>query len=289
MNYYEELGLSQQAREDEIRRAHRQLSRLLHPDFQTNPETRGLALIQMSRINVMVDTLLDPRRRSEYDQDLRSQVSAAPHPDQVARPHPAIRYGVRRGSALSLLGTVAVAVSLTAGTLWFLGGDMLRLRTTAERQQQNSYPRIAGDETRITSPVTTPIPSPSGPLHAVPTLAGLWIYSSSFSGSDSPDVSPYEPEYIQLRIDVENSVLRGEYAARYRVPDSPVSSEVAFVFEGRRDALSFPWAASDGTRGRVNLKMIGAHLLEVSWRVGIFGTRIGLGGGTAVLTRRIQP
>ena len=36
MNYYEELGIPASAGADDIRKAHRMLSKLLHPDLQSN-------------------------------------------------------------------------------------------------------------------------------------------------------------------------------------------------------------------------------------------------------------
>jgi len=84
-------------------------------------------------------------------------------------------------------------------------------------------------------------------------------------------------------------VVRGEYAARYQVLDRPISAEVAFRFEGTAGgAGSFEWRSDDGSHGMVDLRMLTAESLQVNWRVNRFGTRLGLGAGKAVLTRKID-
>lgn len=348
MNYYDELGILPSAGAEDIRKAHRMLSKVLHPDLQNNSEMQAMAKIQMSRINAIVDTLLDPQRRLQYDQSLRAQPPRETFRRPLVGRRPAAPLALPGVSALSLLGTLAVAVLLALGTIWLLGG-VLHFETTAERSRLSPQPEVSprtaipivtdtvrrsaaevhrvsarvaqsdatvggGDTTVIAapseapseipaprpeptppqpliSPVAVPDPAPPAPAapNEEPTLAGLWIYAPSLNKPALRSVRVYEPEYIQLRIDVENKTLRGEYAARYLVSDRPISSEVAFVFEGKHDDVSFPWNASDGTRGTVDLKMLGARLMEVKWRVDVFGARIGLGAGTAVLARQLKP
>lgn len=70
MNYYEELGVTQQATEQEIRKAHRRLVKLMHPDAQPDKNLKVLAEAQMRRLNSMVSTLLDPDQRRAYDERL---------------------------------------------------------------------------------------------------------------------------------------------------------------------------------------------------------------------------
>ncbi|GAB4356059.1 MAG: hypothetical protein OHK0021_00350 [Bryobacter sp.] len=73
MTYYEELGVSPQASDEEIRKAYRQVSRLLHPDLHPNPELRSIAERQMRRINEVHATLCDPLKRREYDERLSTE------------------------------------------------------------------------------------------------------------------------------------------------------------------------------------------------------------------------
>jgi len=70
--HYQVLGVAAGASSDDIRRAHRQLARVLHPDRLSDSPTaeRALAERRMREVNVAWTTLSDPRRRSEYDQML---------------------------------------------------------------------------------------------------------------------------------------------------------------------------------------------------------------------------
>jgi len=124
MTYYEELGLSSTASEEDIHKAYRALSKLLHPDQQSDPELRRAAEIQMLRLNGIVEVLLDTDRRRRYDNSLVSRSTELAIPSPVA---PWLKYvePLRRGSTLVLLGTITAAVVLTLGVLWFVAGDLM--------------------------------------------------------------------------------------------------------------------------------------------------------------------
>src|SRR5450432_1054509 len=77
MNYYEELGIRADADEEEIRKAHRRLVKLMHPDQHRDQALKQLAETQMRRLNSIVATLLDPEEREEYDEHLRGGDAAA--------------------------------------------------------------------------------------------------------------------------------------------------------------------------------------------------------------------
>jgi len=70
MNFYEEFGLSRSASSEEIRQAHKNLARLLHPDRCQDETVRPLAERQMQRVNAIFTLLEDPEQRSRYDQSL---------------------------------------------------------------------------------------------------------------------------------------------------------------------------------------------------------------------------
>jgi len=70
MDYYEELGVHRVAQVEEIRRAWRNLARLLHPDQQQAEGLRLLAEKQMKRLNEICAVLTDPVERLRYDRSL---------------------------------------------------------------------------------------------------------------------------------------------------------------------------------------------------------------------------
>jgi hypothetical protein len=76
MNHYEELGVASDARAEEIRQAYKTLVRLLHPDGQTDERLKAMAERQLQRLNGILEILLDPRRRREYDEGLKGPRTA---------------------------------------------------------------------------------------------------------------------------------------------------------------------------------------------------------------------
>jgi hypothetical protein len=367
MNYYEELGLAPDAADEDIRRAHHILSKLLHPDLQTDPAAREAAELQMRRINAIFATLLDPHRRREYDANLRAGPVPVLYVHPVARDAPAPRrFGGPAG--ILLLTMLTAALILSGVSVWFLDRDLPHLDTagngpaTPPEKATPAGPRPLSPRVRASAPEVAPVmaarvdpaakllrnavsarrvqenvasapmvqaPSPVPQLAArnpekdlpaaappppvtaradpaptvlaqpaaVPpaappraTLAGLWLYAPDGPKGGKTKMAVYTPEFIQLQILVEDGFLRGEYSARYRVPDRLISSEVAFHFAGKSDgAPSFEWQSDDGSRGVVDLRIVTAESLQVNWRVSRFGTHQGLGAGTALLIRKINP
>ena len=64
--FYDELGVGRNADAAAIKHAFKEIAKVYHPD-KNPPEKQAWAHEQMSRLNFIVDTLLNPATRKEYD------------------------------------------------------------------------------------------------------------------------------------------------------------------------------------------------------------------------------
>ena len=64
--FYDELGIGRDAGSSDIKRAFRDSAKVYHPDMNP-PDKKDWAHEQMSRLNFIVETLLNSETRAEYD------------------------------------------------------------------------------------------------------------------------------------------------------------------------------------------------------------------------------
>jgi hypothetical protein len=83
--FYDELGVPRDATAGAIKRAFKEIAKVYHPD-KNPPDKQAWAHEQMSRCNFIVETLLNPATRREYD-DLIRKYETMP----VAPPRPTRR------------------------------------------------------------------------------------------------------------------------------------------------------------------------------------------------------
>jgi len=117
MNYYEELGIRQDAAIEEIRQAYKVLVRLLHPDAQPDGQLKAMAECQMRRLNEILAILTDSQKRRQYDESLRDSPKAAlewappPPAPQAYWYYQTLHFGLRHWFWV-LIGLVVVGVGL---------------------------------------------------------------------------------------------------------------------------------------------------------------------------------
>jgi hypothetical protein len=122
-------------------------------------------------------------------------------------------------------------------------------------------------------------------------LAGFWFYAKPTLGQRNKNQALYPPQYIEVTITEESGVIYGRYRARFEVADRPISPDVNFTFSGPSSPGSqsgFPWTGSAGAKGDLTLKLVSENSMKIDWTATELGTQLGLEGGTAVLTRRIE-
>ncbi|HEX4810913.1 MAG TPA: J domain-containing protein [Bryobacteraceae bacterium] len=107
MDYYQQLGVGQHASDDEVRRAYRRLTKLVHPDQYADSSSKQMAEALMRRINVISDTLLDPNQRYLYDEGPSG-------PTEPTVPHGFEWHSMRWWA----IGAIA-AIALTLSAVWF--------------------------------------------------------------------------------------------------------------------------------------------------------------------------
>jgi curved DNA-binding protein CbpA len=298
MNYYEELGIPYRAASDEVRRAYRDMARLLHPDQQSDEKLRRLAGIQMARLNLILETLTDTKARARYDDSLRRQVSepAWERAYDVGGGMPdaplghRLRWGRLAWPAAGVVGIVLITL--------FLVEDAV-VQRTASNGEASTPAALVGQE----------MESGAWPVrlegrHAVSggranrdrtdgqkagDFEGQWYYPKPAKLADPDGMCP--PVYIDVEISQFKEQVKGKYSARYLVGGRPISPFVEFEFAGavHEPAADLQWSGAGGAAGKVRLTLLSARSLRLEWSADEVGEELGLASGTATLVRRGSP
>ena len=80
--FYDELGVARDANAAQIKHAFKEVAKVYHPD-KNPPEKQAWAHEQMSRFNFIMETLLNPTTRREYDDLVKKYEDMPP---VIARP-----------------------------------------------------------------------------------------------------------------------------------------------------------------------------------------------------------
>ncbi len=326
MTYYDELGIAPDASPEEIRKAFRGVSRMLHPDLQPEGALRHLAEAQMKRLNEVVETLCHEDRRVAYDSALYAvPLGALPLPVeklQIKTPLPALVAGLAVGCLLMYCVAVITRPGFEAAERAVDEGPVMitspgsaapgngpksvkpQPAASARRASSSTFERdqsFASEaspshrvpplpiESIIAVPVASPLPVlDSGPLLAPPPqpLSGIWLHAIDLK--DKPALWAYAADYVELRLQETDGEIVGTYRSRYRVPNRVFQPEVAFRFRGPAKGQEFDWEGTGGARGKIYIQLHGENIMEASWKVAGSGNVNGLAAGSATLVRRLD-
>jgi curved DNA-binding protein CbpA len=299
MNYYEEFGIPRDAPEAIIRQAYKRLARVLHPDAHPDEALKAVAEREMTRLNAMLDTLLDPAKRRAYDASLLEATHRRRLPPaEVGRGNSEAHRYQRLCWRLQVMKERAV---LAAGTrraglrpalmrsahrhwFWILTGLMMT-GTGVWYVAAKDSAVVNGAAAETASQAENPRADSGGA--GAETWAGNWVYASP--PEDAADAGPTAPSYSELLLAEEHGKLTGIYRARYRIGNQALPPEVGFRVEGTAPSgpsARLVWASADGAKGEAELTLASSDVIKVAWWTTALGPPAALTSGTATLVRQ---
>ncbi len=120
-------------------------------------------------------------------------------------------------------------------------------------------------------------------------LTGFWFYAKPAEGQKNKNQALYLPEYIEATITDDGGTIHGRYRSRFLIADRAIPPDVNFTFSGTTAGTqcNCTWTGSGGAKGDLTLKLTGDNSLKIDWVASEMGN-LGLGSGTATLTRKIE-
>ena len=166
MDYYEELGVPVSATEEEIRKAHRRLVKLFHPDQQQDDAGKLVAETQMRRLNSLVALLTTPELRQQYDAHLKNGYNAL-DPETFRSSNE--REFPRWRSVPWWLGSIVAAIVLSVAAIWIWAANRGNRHPTyippAEEKTTVPAPPISTSKTiaAVPAPDSAPVSVAANP------------------------------------------------------------------------------------------------------------------------------
>jgi hypothetical protein len=184
--------------------------------------------------------------------------------------------------------------------------ELARLRSAPESRIAET-PTVATIRPAETAPSSPPVAdTPAAPrLPAAPPvianataprihppnrrLTGFWFYAIPPEGQKNKNQALYVPEFIEATITEDNGTIHGRYRARFVIVDRAIPPDVNFTFTGMQNGTqcTCQWTGGGGAKGDISLKLTGDNSMKIDWVASELGS-LGLGSGTAILTRRIE-
>lgn len=279
MDYYEELGLTKSATDEEVHKAHRRLVRLLHPDQHTDGGLKALAETQLRRLNGIVKVLSTPESRLQYDREQTLERAAQGlvrfgAPVFVPQPFFARRANNRNVLIWALCSALAAMLFTLCGVWWVesRAGSLFGYSVQAYNPESSESLNAVKDF------------KPPPPGREAEALEGNWVYVANEQENHS---GSYLPESIALRLVVVNGKLQGEYRARYAVKNRAIPSDVNFTLAASSgDDNDLRWRNSGGAQGTFKILQISGDRIRTSWETSVYTRDSVLTTGAATLARR---
>jgi curved DNA-binding protein CbpA len=237
MTHYDEFNVSPSATPEEIRQAHRNMARLLHPDNFQDGNLRALAECQMKRVNRIYSVLSDPAQRLAYDQEISLAAHRAREPKRKAfsgqriAPWLVAAAGLSFGLAPYLRDPVAVSGMAASATA----------AAGAAREPETDKPgevASAGRTERVARSRRSGLPEPRGGVEQPAAMP------SSLPGVRVPDPDPANQPSASAaapaKTDSESAALPATHAAEQSGSEEPPRLQVdgtwLYVAPARKEA-----------------------------------------------------